>query len=112
MRWTQSPPAPRTALQELTSLNSAVLVYTGFYSDALDVVVQWLSCVQLFATPGTAACQASLSFTNSQSSLRLMSMESVMPSSHLLLCHPRLLLLSVFPSVRVHVLLFSNDRSA
>ena len=107
MRWTHTPPAPRTALQELTRLNSAVLVYTGFYSNALAVVVHWLSCcVQLFATPRTAARQASLSFTNSQSSLRLRSMESVMPPSHLPFCRPCLLLPSVLPSVRVHVLLF------
>ena len=54
-----------------------------------------------FATPWTAACQASLSFTISQSFLRLMSIESVMPSNHLILCHPLLLPPSVFPSVRV-----------
>ena len=54
--------------------------------------VQLLSHVWLFATPGIAACQASLSITNSQSSLKLMSIESVMPSSHLILCHPLLLL--------------------
>ena len=67
---------------------------------------QWklLSHVQLFATPWTAAHQASLSITNSQSLLKLMSMELVMPSNHLILCHPLLLLPSVFPSIRV----FSN----
>ena len=63
--------------------------------------VQSLSHVRLFATPWTAACQASLSITNSRSSLKLMSIESVMPSSHLILCHPLLLLPSVFPSIRV-----------
>ena len=63
------------------------------------------SCVQLFATPWTAARQASLSITNSWSLLRLMSIESVMPSNHLILCHPLLLLLSIFPSIRV----FSNE---
>ena len=52
-------------------------------------------------TPWTAACQASLSVTNSQSSLRLMSFTSVMPSNHLILCHPLLLLPSIFPSIRV-----------
>ena len=52
-------------------------------------------------TPGTAACQASLSITISQSLLKLMSIESVMPSNHLILCHPLLLLPSIFPSVRV-----------
>ena len=63
--------------------------------------VQSLSHVQLFATPWIAACQASLSITNSQSSPRLTSIESVMPSSHLILCRPLLLLLSIFPSIRV-----------
>ena len=67
--------------------------------------VQSLSCVQLFATPWTAACQASLSITNSWSLLRLMSIESVMPSYHLILCHPLLLPPSIFPSIRV----FSNE---
>ena len=64
-----------------------------------------LSLVRLFATPQTAAHQASLSITNSQSMLKLMSIESVMPSNHLILCHPLLLLPSVFPSIRV----FSNE---
>ena len=59
------------------------------------------SCVQLFATPWTAACQASLSITNSRSLLTLMSFELVMPSNHLILCHPLLLLPSIFPSIRV-----------
>ena len=56
-------------------------------------------------TPGTAACQASLSITISQSLLKLMSIESVMPSNHLILCHPLLFLPSIFPSIRV----FSNE---
>ena len=63
--------------------------------------VQSLSRVLLFATPWTAALQASLSFTDSRSLLKLMSIESVMPSSHLILCHPLLLLPSIFPSIRV-----------
>ena len=63
--------------------------------------VQSLSRVRLFATPWIAARQASLSITNSRSSLRLMSIESVMPSSHLILCHPLLLLPPVPPSIRV-----------
>ena len=67
--------------------------------------VQSLSRVQLVATPLTAACQASLSITNFQSSLKLLSIESVMPSSHLILCHPRLLLPLIPPSIRV----FSNE---
>ena len=65
------------------------------------VVVQLLSCVQLFATPWTAACQASLSFTISWSLLKLMFIELMMPSNHLILCCPLLLLPSVFPSIRV-----------
>ena len=65
------------------------------------VVVQSLNCVWLFATPWTAARQASLSITNSQSLLKLLSIESVMPSNHLVLCRPLLLLPSVFPSIRV-----------
>ena len=67
--------------------------------------VQSLSCVQLSATPWIAAHQASLSITNSRSSLRLTSIESVMPSSHLLLCRPLLLLPPIPPSIRV----FSNE---
>ena len=67
--------------------------------------VQSLSCVQLFATPWTTACQASLSITNSQSSLKLMSTELVMPSNHLIFCCPFLLLPSIFTSIRV----FSNE---
>ena len=63
--------------------------------------VQSLSHVWLFVTPWIAARQASLSITNSQSSLRLTSIESVMPSSHLILCRPLLLLPSIFPSIRV-----------
>ena len=66
--------------------------------------VHSLTHVQLFVTPWTAARQASLSITNSQSSLKLMSVESVMPSKHLILCHP-LLLPSIFLSIRV----FSNE---
>ena len=63
--------------------------------------VQSLSCVLLFATPWTAAPQACLSITNSQSWLRLMSIELMMPSNHLILCHPLLLLPSIFPSIRI-----------
>ena len=68
-------------------------------------VVQLLSFVQLFAIPWIAVRQASLSFTISESLLKLMSIEFVMPSNHLILCHPLLLLLSVFLSIRV----FSNE---
>ena len=66
--------------------------------------VQLLSCVQLFATPWTVACQASLSITNSWSLSKLISIELVMPSNHLILCHPLLMPL-IFPSIRV----FSNE---
>ena len=67
--------------------------------------VQLLSRARLFMTPWTAACQASLSITSCWSLLKLMSIESVMPSSHLILCGPLLLLPSIFPSIRV----FSNE---
>ena len=63
--------------------------------------VQLLSCVQLFLTPWTAARQGSLSITNSQSLLKVKSVESVMPSNHLTLCHPLLFLPSIFPTIRV-----------
>ena len=74
-------------------------------SSIVVVVVQSLSHVRLFATPGAAALQASLSFTISQSLLKLTSIESVMPSNHLILCHSLLLLSSIFPSIWV----FSNE---
>ena len=67
--------------------------------------VQSLSCVWLFATPQTAESQASLSITNSRSLLKFMSIESLMPSNHFILCHPLLLPPSIFPSIRV----FSNE---
>ena len=67
--------------------------------------VQLLSCVQFFVILWTAACQASLSITNSQSLLKLMSIELVMPSHHLILCHPLVFPPSIFPSIRV----FSNE---
>ena len=72
-----------------------------FYIKFTFVVVQSLSCVVLFVTPQTAARQTSLSFTISWSSLVFMSIELVMPSNHLILCHPFLLLPSIFPSIRV-----------
>ena len=68
-------------------------------------IVQSLGRVRLFATPWTATCQASLSITNSRSSLKLMSIELGMPSNHLILGHPLLLLPSIFSSIRV----FSNE---
>ena len=69
------------------------------------IIFQPLSCVRLFATPWTEACQACLSFTISWSLLKLIPIESMMPSNHLILCHPLLLLPSIFPSIRV----FSNE---
>ena len=74
-------------------------------SFVLTIDVQSLSCVQLFVTPWFTICQAPLSFTVSQSLLKLMSIESVMPSNRLIPCCPLLLLLSVFPSIRV----FANE---
>ena len=76
-----------------------------FFIGIYFVVVQWLNCVWLFVTPWTAARQASLSFIISWSLFKLMSIGSVIPSNHLLLFHPFLLLPSIFPSIRV----FSND---
>ena len=78
-----------------------------FYSKLFASVqsVQWLSHAQLFVTPWTRGRQASLSITSSQSLLKLMTIESVMPFNHLLLCQPLLLLPSIFPSISV----FSNE---
>ena len=73
---------------------------TGYNSVQFSSV-QLLSCVWLFVTPWNAAHQASLSITNSQSLPKLMSIESVMPSNHLILCHPLLLPPSIFPRIRV-----------
>ena len=71
----------------------------------LFVAVHLISCVRLFVTPWITACQASLSFTISWTLLKLMPIELVMPSNHLVLCYPLLLLPSIFPSIRV----FSNE---
>ena len=68
-------------------------------------VVQFLSCIQMFAAPWTSAHQVFLSFTISQSLFKLLSIELMMPSNHLILCHPLLPLPSIFPSIRV----FSNE---
>ena len=75
------------------------------FHNIYDLSVQSLSCVRHFATPWTTACHASLSITNSQSLLKRISIESVMPSNHLILCCSLLLLPSIFPSIRV----FSNE---
>ena len=76
-------------------------IYIYIYMYVYISSVQSLSRVQLFGTPWTAACQASLSINNFWSLLKLMSIESVMPSNHLILCRPLLLLPSIFPSIRV-----------
>ena len=89
------------ALQAVSTPSEPLRKRLDFYFSS----VQWLSCVRVFVTPWTAAHQASLSITNSQSLLKLMSTESVMPSNHLILCWPLLLLPSIFPSIRV----FSNE---
>ena len=96
------------------SLSSPALA-GGFFTtsatcEAPDLTIQFssvqlLNHVQLFAIPWTAAHQASLSITNSRSLLKLMSIKSVMPSNHLILCCPLLLMPSIFPSIRV----FSNE---
>ena len=86
--------------------DSLPLSHWGSPSESLQFSsVQLLSRVRLFATPWTAARQASWSITNSQSLLKLMSIESVMPSNNLIFCCPLLLLPSIFPSIRV----FSNE---
>ena len=73
-----------------------------YYSTHIEFsLVQLFSSVWLFGTPWTAVCQASLSITNFWSLFKLMSIKLVMPSNHLILCHPLLLLLSIFPSIRV-----------
>ena len=79
-------------------------IFSQFGSSTHISSVQSLSPVRLFETPQTVACQASLSITNSWSLLKLISIEPVMPSNHLILCHPLLLSPSIFPRIRV----FSN----
>ena len=93
------PALPSTPAMSMCPLSVSASLSVQFSS------VQSLSHVRLFATPWIAACQASLSITKSQSSLRLMSIESVMPSSHLILCRPFLLLPPIPPSIRI----FSNE---
>ena len=83
------------------SKNNAYIIYLINKHNLKIIVVQLLNCIQLSVTPWPAACQASLFFTVSCSLLKLMSIELVMPSNHLILCHPLLLLPSIFPSIRV-----------
>ena len=93
---------------ELESLDSLFPYELSSFS-FIQFLVHSLSRVQLFVIPWTAALQASLSITSSWSLLKLMSIESVMPSNHLLLCHPLLLLSSTFCSIRVFQSLIRND---
>ena len=98
-------PKPPVALSNKVWINLGCSISTTGEEAASEIsVVELLSHIWLFVTPWTATCQASLSFTTSQNLLKLMSIESVMPSNHLILCHP-LLLPSIFPSIRV----FSNE---
>ena len=90
--------APCLRAASLCANSSSHLLKTGAF---FSIVAQSPNHVRLFATPWTAARQASLSFTISQTLLKFMSVESVMPSHHLILCRPLLLLPSIFPSVRV-----------
>ena len=82
------------------TINVSRNIWIRLYS-SFAILVQLLSCGRLFATPWTAACQASLSFSISWSLLKPMFIESMMPSKYLILCHPLLLLPSVFPRIRV-----------
>ena len=91
---------PRLLILESSRKHTSTYLHSIY-----TVIVQLLSCVQLFAAPWTAAHQASLSFNISWSLLKLTSIESAMPSNHLILCCPFLLLSSIFASIRV----FSNE---
>ena len=99
--WSIQRQDPHAAVRRNSLTSSSAPSSTG----TLFSSVQSLSRVLLFATPRTATHQASLSITNSRSLFKLMCIESVMPSNHLILCHPLLLLHSIFPSIRV----FSNE---
>ena len=92
-------------LVEFVQMITVVVRFMCQFLQPIVVLFQLQSCVRLFATLWIAACQASLSFTNSQSLLKLMSIESVMSSNHLVPCCPLLLLPSIFPNIRV----FSNE---
>ena len=108
--WTEAQQAPLSIGSSTKNTGVGCHFLVHYYSVGTIVQcvfssVQLLSRVQLFATPWIVPRQASLSIINSQSSLKLMSVELVMPSSHLILCHPLLLLLRIPPSIRV----FSNE---
>ena len=108
---TPCPPSAPGHLSAFSCLHSCALSSMSYNWSHTEcrllrlAVVQLLGHVQLLETPETAAHQASLCFTISPSLLKLMSIESVMPSNHLILCHPLLLPPSIFPSIRV----FSNE---
>ena len=112
--WSGVPlPSPKEAWTSPAKHNTSTTVTASELHEEVELAnqfssVQSLSQNQLFVTPWTAACQASLSITNSQSLLKLMSIKSVMPSNHLTFCHPLLLLPSILPSIWV----FSNDSSS
>ena len=107
------PRSKRLLISWLQSPSAVILEPRKIKSDTVspsishEVMGPDASCVQIFVTPWTAACQASLYITNSQSLLKLMSIQSVMPYNHLMLCRPLLLPPSIFPSIRV----FSNESS-
>jgi len=92
--------------QESLRTNGVAIIVNNRVRNAVQFSsVHSLSCVWLFVTPWTATHQASLSITNSHSLLKLMSIESVMPSNHLIFCHHLLLLSSIFPRIKI----FSNE---
>ena len=99
--WPTWPLFSSKTRKQYSKRRASFLKFKCSLSCTIVVVVQSLSCVQLFATPWTAACQASLSFTISCSLLKFMSIESVMLSNYLILCHLLPILSSVFPSIRV-----------
>ena len=109
--WTEEPGGLQSvgsqALNATQRLNHRQDTYKNQYRNVKIIITAQFShsVGSLSVTPWTAACQASPSITNSWSLLKLMSLESVMPSNHLILCHPLLLLPSIFPSIRV----FSNE---
>ena len=106
--WEKGPRVQESTLTrgmwEICLVIEGSLEFSSVQLPEFSSVQSVLSCVQLFATPWTAARQASLSITNSRNLLKLMSVVLVMPSNYLILCHP-LLLPSIFPSIRI----FSNE---
>ena len=104
--WASLPPTPSHLLRSSQSseLRFSPFIASSHYNICM-IVGQSLCHIQLFVTTWTAACQTSLSFTISQTLLKFLSIKSVMASKHLILCHPLLLLPSIFPGIRV----FSNE---